>query len=339
MPFNKDAYSRYKLIDARLRSTTKPQPTLADLVDYVSDKLGKQVSVRTLQTDIYHMRYDEQLAYHAPIAYDKGTRRYRYDVAGYSIDKMPLGEEDLLGLDIAVGILHQFKDLPALRQFEDAITRIATTLKRNLDDAHSKPFLKLDRPAAYKGIEYLQLLVDAIQEHRVLKLAYQSFARSEPKEHRIQPYFIKEYKGRLYLVAMDVAAGKMPKMLMFALDRFAKLQETYDRFKPDNIDTENYFKYTLGVSYTSNEPQDIRLRFAAGQAAYVRSQPIHHSQEIISDKDAYTDIALRLVINTELKMIIAEYGSGVEVLAPPALREWFTAESQKLSQIYGASQH
>ena len=54
MPQNRDAYTRYRMIDVRLRR--KPYPHLEDLIDYVSEGLDKPVSKRTLQLDLQEMR-------------------------------------------------------------------------------------------------------------------------------------------------------------------------------------------------------------------------------------------------------------------------------------------
>jgi predicted DNA-binding transcriptional regulator YafY len=337
MPINKDAYSRYKLVDERLRSKNKPAPTLLDLQAYVCKKLNKEVSVRTVQTDLQDMRYDKGLGYNAPIAYDRKTKAYCYSEAGYSIDKLPLNEEDLFGLDIAIGILQQFKDLPALRQFQDAITRISASVRTSKEASNSAGFLMLDRPMQYKGVQFMQPIVDAIQNSKHLKLWYQGFARKEPKEHNIQPYFIKEYKGRLYLLAMDIAAGKMPKMLLFSFDRVTKVQETLTSFKPDKVDRENYFAHTLGVSFSTDDPQDIQVRFTKNQAAYVISQPLHASQKIVAETEDFTTFSFRLVVNIELKMKLLELGANAKVLKPQNLIEWLAQETEKMANLYKPS--
>ena len=49
MPLNRDAFTRYRLIDERLRR--KPHPTLEGLIAHVSENLDKPVSKRTVQLD------------------------------------------------------------------------------------------------------------------------------------------------------------------------------------------------------------------------------------------------------------------------------------------------
>lgn len=60
---NKYAVTRYRLIDNRMTMKQKPAPSLQEIVDYVSEKLGTTVSVSSIQKDIYAMRNDEGLGF------------------------------------------------------------------------------------------------------------------------------------------------------------------------------------------------------------------------------------------------------------------------------------
>ena len=78
MPQNRDAYTRYKLIDMRLRK--RPYPRLEELMKFVSANLDRQVSKRTMQLDLQEMRYNQSLNFNAPIAFSKKEHTYRYTV-------------------------------------------------------------------------------------------------------------------------------------------------------------------------------------------------------------------------------------------------------------------
>jgi predicted DNA-binding transcriptional regulator YafY len=331
MPYNKDAYTRYKLLDQRIRNTRKPAPTLADLVEYVSDKLGKTVSVSSIQKDIEALRHDQNLGFKAPLQYSKAVKGYIYTESDYSIDKMDISEEDLQGLETAIGILEQFKGLPAIKYFEEAISKISASVQKNRDANKENIFL-LDRPNKYLGAEFMNTIVEAIRDKRVLKIMYKSFSKPKPKEHIVHPYFIKEYEARLYLIANDVAPGKASKFLTFSFDRIEGVKETYDSFQEAYVDKQNYFTNALGVSFIDGTPQKIVLSFAPTQAGYLKTQPIHHSQKILVDTDKEFRIELLLVINPELKMRILSNGSKVKVIEPAELKD-FVLEEAKLMSI------
>ena len=110
MPANKNALIRYKTIDNCLRNKYR-RWTLDDLVEaccealYDMEGIKKGVCARTVQMDIQIMRSDK-LGYNAPIeVFDKIY--YRYADPNYSINEMPLTEEDCRLLKQAVEMLDE----------------------------------------------------------------------------------------------------------------------------------------------------------------------------------------------------------------------------------------
>ena len=108
MPANKNALIRYKTIDRCLRNRFRLW-TIDDLTEACSaalremEGITKGVSVRTVQGDLQMMRSDK-LGYNAPIeVFDKIY--YRYADPNYSINEMPLTEDDCRLLRQAVEML------------------------------------------------------------------------------------------------------------------------------------------------------------------------------------------------------------------------------------------
>ncbi|MBQ9576118.1 MAG: hypothetical protein IJV11_04495 [Muribaculaceae bacterium] len=110
MPANKNALIRYKTIDRCLRNRFRLW-TIDDLTEACSAALRemegvtKGVSVRTVQGDLQMMRSDK-LGYNAPIeVFDRVY--YRYADPDYSINGMPLTEDDCRLLRQAVEMLDE----------------------------------------------------------------------------------------------------------------------------------------------------------------------------------------------------------------------------------------
>ena len=108
MPANKNALIRYKTIDRCLRNRYR-RWTIDDLTEACSEALyemegiRKGVSLRTVQGDLQIMRSDK-LGYNAPIeVYDKIY--YRYADPDYSINEMPLTDDDCDLLRQAIELL------------------------------------------------------------------------------------------------------------------------------------------------------------------------------------------------------------------------------------------
>lgn len=297
----------------------KPAPNLQEIVNFVSEKLGEPVSISSIQKDIYAMRYDTSLGFNAPIEYDISKKGYVYTEPNYSINQLPISEEDLQGLEIAIGILEQFRNIPAIKLFDDAISKIASTVKYSRESKPSNKVLLLDRPKRYQGIEYLSDIVDAIRNKHIMRILYQPFNKAEARKHTIHPYFIKEYNSRMYLVAKDIHPTKQSMFLTFSLDRMHDVIKMNTTFQEEQLDKENYFTSAIGVSLPNSKPEKIVLQFTPNQAAYIKSQPLHHSQNIVKDtKNAFV-VSLDLVINYELKSMLLSYGDQVTVLKPESL--------------------
>lgn len=108
MPANKNALIRYKTIDRCLRNRFR-RWTIDDLTEACSaalremEGITKGVSVRTVQGDLQMMRSDK-LGYNAPIeVFDRIY--YQYADPNYSINGMPLTEDDCRLLRQAVEML------------------------------------------------------------------------------------------------------------------------------------------------------------------------------------------------------------------------------------------
>jgi len=333
MPKNKDAVSRYRWIDERLRNKRLKKPSLDDLIEYVSKKMDTNISVRTIQKDIQDMRHDPELNYHAPILYDRSSGTYRYEDDSYSISSIPIDEADLQGLEIAISILEQFRSLPVIEQFEDAILKIAASLKQNREVMEHKGLIKFARAAQYKGAAHIPFIVDAIKNREVIRIAYQSFDRNEPKEHWVEPYHVREYQSRFYLIGKSQKA-KGGTLLTFSLDRIVDIWPTDKNFDEKNFDDASYYQHAIGITVPTEAPEKVVLSFTPLQGKYVKSQPLHPSQTIIADNDKECRVSLNLVINHELSMVVLSYGALVKVLEPKSLANKIAATAKAMLELY-----
>ena len=91
----------------------------------------------------------------------------------------------------------------------------------------------------------------------------------------------------------------------------------------DNVffDIDDYFKDIIGVTVPGEDAEilDIKLKFDPDRFPYVVSKPLHHSQEIIDEKECIVGIHVKK--NKELIQKIFSYMPQVEVLSPSSLRE------------------
>lgn len=334
MPLNKDALTRYRLIDERLRNHMISKPSLDQLLVYVSDKMEKTVSRRTILLDIKNMKDSTELNYHAPIEFDHYQKGYYYSEQDYSINNMPVTEYELQGMEIAIGILRQFNNLHVIRQFEDAILKIADSVSINKKKQEQRGVIHLDAPPHYKGLEWIPEIANAISSREILRISYQSFDRKEPKEYRIEPYHLREYNNRFYVFAKSIKETK-PGLRTFGLDRIIDIWPTDQHFDEKKFDELGYFKNVIGITISPDEkPQKVILSFTPQQGKYIKAQPLHQSQQIIKDDNQEYRVSLNLVLNTELMMVLLSYGSKVKVLQPKSLAEKIMKEAMEMQKLY-----
>jgi predicted DNA-binding transcriptional regulator YafY len=331
MPLNREAYTRYRLIDMRLRK--KPHPHLEELIDHLSERLDKPVSKRTVQLDLQEMRQNQNLNFNAPIVYDKKEKTYHYSDEKYSIHNLPVTADELHGLDFAISILDQFKHLPAIKEFEEAIKRIGTTVKLNKEVRGESDYIQLEKPLAIKGIEFIEPVLKAITERKVLKFTYQKHGSEAISENYLEPYLIKEAKNFWYVIGRRTNK-KEKKILTFALDRIHELTLMEETFSEEKIDKKNFFKNVIGVTLGEGKAEKVVLAFTPLQGKYIKTVPLHQSQRIIKENATELKVSLELVINHELKMQLLSYGENVKVLQPKKLSEEIRNHAAKMWNLY-----
>ena len=177
------------------------------------------------------------------------------------------------------------------------------------------------------GEQYLPTILNALKKNTVLEMTYQSFWRDEANTFEVEPYCLKAFKQRWYLV------GRSPyydKVMIYALDRVHSLVETDASFKyPEDFVAEEFFEDCFGIIADQNyDVETVKLKVSAGQSNYMRSLRLHQSQHEIERNDEYSIFTLRLRPTFDFQQEVLMMGSDVEVLAP----EWFrkdTAERVK----------
>ena len=331
MAITKEAYSRYLAIDNCLRR--KQGATLQKLIEFVSDKLARPIAERTIQQDLQMMRYDQSLGFEAPIVFDRTRKVYLYSDENYSIQRMPVSADDLNGIDFAISLLNQFKQIPIIKEFEDAIQKIAASVQLNREALGEENYFYFNTNNSYKGIEFIEKIGKAIRQKNSIEISYQSFQQNKAKTHLIDPLFIREYKGRFYLIG-NSNAKNTSKTLTFSFDRLKEVTLTDLTFEAQQIDKKEFYENTFGVTVTDQKPEEVELFFNAIQANYILSQPMHSSQKVLKQTKEGVTIALKTQINKELVMQLLSYGAGVKVKKPASLKREIKEELKKAIDQY-----
>lgn len=184
------------------------------------------------------------------------------------------------------------------------------------------------------GQVHLTGIIAAMQDDRVLEIIYRKYGEDEGEMFHVEPYAIKEYQRRWYLLGYCQERGAER---VYALDRIDSLKATGWTFRmPDDYDIDELYGQTIGIYRNDDiEPEVIYLKVTEHEANYLRSLPLHHSQvEIGPEGEGFVKFRIRVIPNEDLLMEIKRLGSEVEVLSPASVRKRIAADLQKAADLY-----
>lgn len=200
-----------------------------------------------------------------------------------------------------------------------------------------------------KGLHHFSDFIDAIQRHRVVSFTYQKYVENQPEKRVVVPYALKESQNRWYLLATDFSSEnkkplrnflssdekpdfEKPKIKSFGLDRISDAEVHHTRQLRFEKVLEDSFKHSFGVSSTLNEtPQEIILSFTPHQGKYIKSLPLHHSQEILKEDERELRIKLKLFPTFDFIQEILSHGANVTVISPESFRDEI---AKAISEMY-----
>lgn len=219
-----------------------------------------------------------------------------------------------------------------------------STLQKYVLPEHRRPALHTD----------FGLMLEALRRGRVLEFRYTLVRHgNRVVEKRVQPYFLKESQQRWYLIGFEadekgkrmeaesaattgesaVAGHPATGLKSFAVDRISDLTiDRSQRFKRlDGIDRTALFQDCFGIWNDPAMPvEEIILRYDSLDAAFLKTFPLHTSQEILEETDTSVTLRVRLRVTNDFVMELLKRSRSVEVLQPLSLR-------RRLHEVYAAA--
>ena len=171
------------------------------------------------------------------------------------------------------------------------------------------------------GEQFLSPIIEALRDKTAFQMTYQGFGKPHPSTFVVEPYCLKMFKQRWYLLAYS---PDLDKMLIYSLDRIHAIEPTKQKYQlPKDFDAEFYFRNVYGVSGMEDEPQEVDIKIEAYQANFLRTLPLHFSQTEIERQEQYSIFRYNIVPSFEFKQELRKHGSVLEVLKPQWLRDEF----------------
>lgn len=353
MPTNKNAMTRYKILD-ELLSNRYHNYSLDDLTEEVNARLSELypdtngVGRRMIEKDIHYLEYEgpflADIERYTVSAYSPQKQKsyakqcLRYARPGYSIFHKDMSDDEEYLLREALSLLGQFDGLPNL----DGLEGLRLGLGVHRDGQQIISFTK-------NPIENSNLLGEiftAISQEQVIDLRYHTFAApSNVKQINLFPYLLKEYNRRWFLIG---ATEQNTGVMTFALDRIDSVMplpsHTYIKYKGD---INELFEHIIGVSWHNSYPMHHICFWVSDKSKdYVATKPLHKSQHNV-DEHEEQELRKRFPTlhrgrffrmdckeNYELLRELTSFGKDLLVLEPTDLQDKIFRQISEIKQDY-----
>ncbi|MBL4625591.1 MAG: WYL domain-containing protein, partial [Flavobacteriales bacterium] len=203
MAINKYAAIRHRIIDQKIGNQYQPYPTKEALRQACEEALygstsGNHISDSTIEKDLQYIKME----YDAPVKFSRSHNGYYYSEDGYSID---LNAEQIEAIKMAANVLSQFKNSEIFAGFHSAIDKILdrVNISPDIQDKAIQQYVQFETAPIIKGTEYLGQLLQAIKNKVGVKIGYRKFQTETETKRSINPYLLKEYRNRWYVIGFD----------------------------------------------------------------------------------------------------------------------------------------
>lgn len=182
------------------------------------------------------------------------------------------------------------------------------------------------------GTEHMAGLIHAIQNNLFIEFNHIKFWDGSESSRYVKPIALKEARNRWYLIAMEEKANIVKN---FSLDRIQDLSITQLKFQQISYNAHQEFRDSFGIiNGTGEKAIEVILSFTLQQGRYIKSLPLHHSQELILENEKEIRFSYFISPTYDFRMEILSYGDQVKVLEPNGLRNEIKNQLKKAIETY-----
>lgn len=221
-------------------------------------------------------------------------------------------------------------DMARFLMLVDAMTHADVMLEILKDAKDTLPYIDFENKDMMHGIEHLKDILFAIKNNYYLNFKHYSYQRKSQKEYTVEPYFLKQYQGRWYVIAY---VDYVKDYRTFGVDRIVDIEVLHKSFKPRKNNVRERFSDVVGLVYSDLQPVRVKLFMDKVQGQYLKNLPLHPSQ-ICEETTDGMEISLYVVLNYELEQRILSYGSTLQVLEPESLQQKILSHARAMTKLY-----
>ena len=206
------------------------------------------------------------------------------------------------------------------------------TEEESLVDCFSKLFLSV--PRKFKKLEgkenILEELINAAMAQKTCRGSYHSFSEESDREITFNPLRFYEWNDGLYCFIQTVPEKKIRTL---AIERFRSLKVGRETFAyPEDFIPEKLLSDSWGI--TRDNPIDLKIRFSASQARYIRERQWTANQRILLESDGSVTLVMTTSGRRDILSWILSFGGEAEVLEPEDLAAEVRREARRMVSLY-----
>jgi proteasome accessory factor C len=259
------------------------------------------------------------------IEVDIDDDRVYISMADYFARPLRFTPAELSGLYLACSALVKLSGLPSSSALMSAMGKIRDALgvtPISQDDIDKS--VEIQTLAPERAV--LGELSRSLDRRRVVEMEYYTYGRDDLTRRRVHPLSLQFGMGHWYLRAWD---GRSGEVRVFRVDRIKDLKTTGETFEPPPEEEEE--KTPSPFSVTESGGTEVHLRFSPALARWAKEQQIFSEAKEEGD---YLVCTLHADALTWLERELLQYGTEVEILSPPELKERLRHRVQNLLSIY-----
>lgn len=314
-------YERYIWFDQQIRQGRYPNAsTLARKFEFSEKTAHRAIDYMATMLD-------------APLEYDATRKGYTYSDSAFSLPAFTVTQEELLAILVAKTLLSG----SAGGVISRAISRFGKKLFAQTSGVGmSEEFIDQVFSATWHGYspgqaETFQRLVEALVSRRTISCRYRSPHGNATTVRTIHPHHLQHYMGSWVLLAWCTLRQQWRSFFLARMEELIVTDETFVQRPAEEWRPQLHNAFGI---FQATETFPVTLRFTPELAHWIQEQHWHPKQEMTIEADGSLLLSLPVADLREIKSKVLQFGSGVEVITPEALRHEIRQEIAAMHKKY-----
>ena len=286
----------------------------------LQNKISRQLLIINILLDNPHGISKNELVSFIEKKFELLNQRFKYLNLAFNRDLKELRED--FGLDIPYSKKHKIYTLNDYTINDSRIELLLNSFKifSSLVNSSGLPEYIIPEKRKSNGIENFSILTEAINKKSIIEFYYFKYDINVTETKTVKPFALKESKNRWYLIGFY---ENTQEYRTFGLDRINNVTLTDRTYKksPSIAEINDYFRDSFAM-FTDEKTEFVKLSFDIRDGNYIKSYPIHTSQQInFIEKENRYEVTLNIKITLDFIMELLSRSWSVEVIEPLHLRK------------------